>query len=87
MQSEASALDHLPVAMEMLARVGLVILLVIFMLLNRRELRDRISGLAQPQYVIDIPGGVSKALASPSDVQADDGQVRLRGRDGVWREH
>lgn len=52
-----------------------------------RELRDRISGLAQPQYVIDIPGGVSKALASPSDVQADEGQVRLRGRDGVWREH
>ena len=52
-----------------------------------RELRDRISGLAQPQYVVDIPGGVSKALASPSDVEAEDGRVRLRGRDGQWREH
>jgi lysine 2,3-aminomutase len=52
-----------------------------------RELRDRISGLAQPQYVIDIPGGVSKALASPSDVETESGRVRLRGRDGLWRDH
>jgi lysine 2,3-aminomutase len=52
-----------------------------------RELRDRISGLAQPQYVIDIPGGVSKALASPSDVETEEGRVRLRGRDGRWRAH
>ena len=52
-----------------------------------RELRDRVSGLAQPQYVIDIPGGDSKALASPSDVEIAQGQVRLRGRDGQWREH
>ncbi len=52
-----------------------------------RDLRDRISGLAQPQYVIDIPGGVSKALASPTDVETEDGRVRLRGRDGRWRDH
>lgn len=52
-----------------------------------RELRDRVTGLAQPQYVIDIPGGVSKALASPSDVEITRGQVRLRGRDGQWIEH
>jgi len=52
-----------------------------------RELRDRISGLAQPHYVIDIPGGVSKALASPTDVETEDGRVRLRGRDGQWRNH
>jgi lysine 2,3-aminomutase len=50
-----------------------------------RELRDRISGLAQPTYVIDIPGGVSKALASPADVETEDGRIRLRGRDGEWR--
>lgn len=49
-----------------------------------RELRDRISGLAQPHYVIDIPGGVSKALASPSDVEIAQDHVRLRGRDGHW---
>ena len=52
-----------------------------------RALRDRVSGLAQPHYVIDIPGGVSKALASPADVETEDGRVRLRGRDGVWREY
>jgi len=52
-----------------------------------RELRDRASGLAQPHYVIDIPGGVSKALASPSDVEVAQGHVRLRGRDGHWRDH
>jgi lysine 2,3-aminomutase len=50
-----------------------------------RQLRDRISGLAQPHYVIDIPGGVSKALASPADVDTEAG--RLRGRDGVWRNY
>ncbi len=50
-----------------------------------RQLRDRVSGLAQPHYVIDIPGGVSKALASPADVETEAGGVRLRGRDGEWR--
>ena len=45
-------------------------------------LRDRVSGLALPHYVIDIPGGVSKANAAPSDVvDTPDGQA-LRGRDG-----
>lgn len=52
-----------------------------------RELRDRLSGLAQPTYVIDIPGGVSKALASPSDVTTGDGKASLRGRDGAWRDY
>jgi lysine 2,3-aminomutase len=52
-----------------------------------RQLRDRISGLAQPHYVVDIPGGVSKALASPADVETESGYVRLRGRDGDWRDY
>ena len=52
-----------------------------------QQLRDRLSGLAQPQYVIDIPGGVSKALASPADVETESGGVRLRGRDGAWRDY
>lgn len=50
-----------------------------------RSLRDAISGLAQPQYVIDIPGGVSKAVAALSDVDTGTDGARLRGRDGVWR--
>lgn len=52
-----------------------------------RALRDRVSGLAQPHYVIDIPGGVSKALASPADVETEGGRVRLRGRDGNFRDY
>ena len=52
-----------------------------------RQLRDRISGLAQPAYVIDIPGGVSKAVASSADVETEDGRLRLRGRDGIWRDY
>ena len=52
-----------------------------------RELRDAISGIAQPQYVIDIPGGVSKAVAALSDVDTGAGGARLRGRDGVWRDY
>lgn len=52
-----------------------------------RQLRDRITGLAQPTYVIDIPGGVSKAVAAASDVATQNGETRLRGRDGVWRDY
>ena len=52
-----------------------------------RALRDRVSGLAQPHYVVDIPGGVSKALAAPSDVETTSEGVRLRGRDGRWRDY
>lgn len=50
-----------------------------------RALRDTVSGLCQPTYVVDIPGGVSKALAAPSDVELAGDGARLRGRDGAWR--
>jgi lysine 2,3-aminomutase len=45
-------------------------------------LRDRVSGLALPHYVIDIPGGVSKANAASSDVVDTPEGRALRGRDG-----
>ena len=45
-------------------------------------LRDQVSGLALPHYVIDIPGGVSKANAAPSDIEASAEGYLLRGRDG-----
>ena len=35
-----------------------------------RQLRGRVSGLCQPDYVIDIPGGAGKAPAGPSYVLA-----------------
>jgi lysine 2,3-aminomutase len=50
-----------------------------------RELRDRVSGLCQPTYVVDIPGGVSKAVVAPGDVELRDDGASLRGRDGAWR--
>jgi lysine 2,3-aminomutase len=51
-----------------------------------QTLRDRVSGLCQPDYVLDIPGGVSKARLSPCDAtQTPDGRVSLRGRDGRER--
>jgi lysine 2,3-aminomutase len=48
-----------------------------------QALRDRLSGLCQPTYVLDIPGGVSKALVAESELNPAGNQVR--GRDGVWR--
>jgi len=52
-----------------------------------QELHQRASGLAQPTYVLDIPGGLGKApLASPSLRETDDG-YEVRDRDGVWRRY
>jgi GAF domain-containing protein len=39
-----------------------------------RELRARLSGLAQPVYVLDIPGGAGKVPVGPAYL-ADDGTV------------
>ena len=48
-----------------------------------RQLRARASGLCQPEYVLDIPGGYSKArIASPDYEQTADGLL-LRDHSGV----
>lgn len=48
-------------------------------------LHQRASGLAQPTYVLDIPGGHGKApLASPS-LRENDAGYEVRDRDGAWR--
>ncbi|MGH6951982.1 MAG: lysine-2,3-aminomutase-like protein [Vitreimonas sp.] len=50
-------------------------------------LQQRASGLAQPTYVLDIPGGHGKApLASPS-VRERDGAHEVRDRTGEWRKY
>ena len=50
-----------------------------------QKLHERASGLAQPAYVLDIPGGHGKApLASQAVCKTDDG-YEVRDRDGVWR--
>lgn len=50
-----------------------------------QALHQRASGLAQPTYVLDIPGGHGKApLASPS-LRENAGVHEVRDREGVWR--
>jgi len=52
-----------------------------------QALHQRASGLAQPTYVLDIPGGHGKApLASPSLRESESGK-EVRDRDGVWRRY
>jgi lysine 2,3-aminomutase len=52
-----------------------------------RELHGRASGLAQPTYVLDIPGGHGKApLAAPSLREIEEG-YEVRDRNGVWRRY
>ncbi len=38
-----------------------------------KALRGRVSGLCQPTYVLDIPGGHGKAPVGPDYVTQDDG--------------
>ncbi len=47
-----------------------------------RALRDNLSGLAVPHYVLDIPGGVSKASLALPDIERRDDTWAVRGRDG-----
>jgi len=50
-------------------------------------LHERASGLAQPTYVLDIPGGHGKApLAAPSVREMADG-YEVRDRNGAWRRY
>jgi lysine 2,3-aminomutase len=50
-----------------------------------QELHQRASGLAQPTYVLDMPGGHGKApLASPSLRETPEG-LEVRDRSGQWR--
>ncbi|MFT3728734.1 MAG: lysine-2,3-aminomutase-like protein [Terricaulis sp.] len=52
-----------------------------------RALHERASGLAQPTYILDIPGGHGKApLADPS-LRGADGEYEVRDRNGVWRRY
>jgi lysine 2,3-aminomutase len=51
------------------------------------QLHQRASGLAQPTYVLDIPGGHGKApLATPAVRETADG-YEVRDRYGTWREY
>jgi len=48
-----------------------------------RAIRGRLSGLAQPTYVLDIPGGHGKAPVGPSYVAERDGRTHVTDPQGV----
>jgi lysine 2,3-aminomutase len=47
-----------------------------------RELRRRVSGLAMPAYMLDIPGARGKAPLGPGYIEARAGGYRVTGTDG-----
>ncbi len=49
-----------------------------------RELRARISGLAQPVYVLDLPGGFGKVVLDSTNVEKAGAGHRIRDFKGVW---
>jgi len=51
-----------------------------------RDLRGRLSGLCQPTYVLDIPGGHGKSPLSPSYVEGPD-QDRIQDYRGEWHRY
>ncbi len=49
-----------------------------------RELRARMSGLAQPVYVLDLPGGFGKVVLDSANVEKTESGHRIRDFSGVW---
>jgi len=52
-----------------------------------RMLRARLSGIALPQYVLDIPGGVAKVPLHEDDVEKSASGWRIRDPEGRWHEY
>jgi lysine 2,3-aminomutase len=52
-----------------------------------RELKKRVSGLAVPHYVLDIPGGFAKVPLDSADVEKTDTGWRVRDHAGDWHEY
>ena len=52
-----------------------------------RELKARASGLCQPEYVLDIPGGHAKARIASADIQLLGDNCRLRDATGEWHRY
>ena len=49
-----------------------------------KALQARVSGLAMPTYVLDIPGGVSKAPLTPPYLREVERGTQVQGADGDW---
>jgi lysine 2,3-aminomutase len=52
-----------------------------------RSLRGRISGLCQPTYVLDIPGGHGKAPIGPCTLDLDEAGARIEDYRGRWHSY
>jgi lysine 2,3-aminomutase len=52
-----------------------------------RELRTRLSGLAMPTYMLDIPGGFGKVPLESDHVEKIDGGYRVRDLRGRWHQY
>lgn len=52
-----------------------------------RELRRSLSGIAQPTYVLDIPGGFGKVPVGPNYIGVEDAQGRREVEDPWGRKH
>ena len=52
-----------------------------------RELRRRVSGIALPAYVLDIPGGHAKANLDLCDIERSDAGLRVRDDEGHWHDY
>jgi lysine 2,3-aminomutase len=49
-----------------------------------RDLRARLSGLAQPTYVLDLPGGYGKVVLDSTNVEKTKRGHRIRDFQGAW---
>ena len=52
-----------------------------------RALRARLSGLAQPTYVLDIPGGFGKVPLDSTNVEKTEAGHRIRDFAGAWHSY
>lgn len=52
-----------------------------------RQLRLVTSGLAQPIYVLDVPGGAIKAPLGPDYVRTDNDGMQVLSGDGTWLDY
>ena len=52
-----------------------------------RELRASASGLCQPHYVLDIPGGHAKVPLTPCDIEGIGLSHRVRDAQGKWHDY
>ncbi|MCA8886493.1 MAG: lysine 2,3-aminomutase, partial [Hyphomonadaceae bacterium] len=52
-----------------------------------QALNERVSGLAQPTYVLDIPGGHGKAPLASQAVRKTENGYEVRDREGTWRKY